>query len=49
MAEKIYDEQHRIGKMKITICQFQKNEGMLKTSIRSPTELDYEVGVNIIC
>lgn len=43
MAEKISRVQHRIGEMKITICHFQKNEGMLKTGIQSTTEVDYEV------
>ena len=48
MAEKISREEHRIGDVKITVCNFQKNEGVLKTSIQSTKELDYEVGTHDI-
>ena len=43
MAEKIFSEQHRIGKMKITVCNFQKHEGQLKTGIHSTLEIDYKI------
>ena len=43
MGENIYQECHNIDHMKITVYNFQKNEGLIKTSAKSTVDIYFEV------
>ena len=47
MAENIYQNKHKVQYMKLTINNFQKVEGHLKTSVFSTCEIDFEVYIYI--
>ena len=47
MAENIYHNRHKVQYMKLTISNFQKLQGHLKTSVCSTHELDFEVCIYI--